>query len=92
MIGSWRPIRLQATSIQQAMDVLHVVGNNALHPGEIRVEDDPEMVGALFQLLNLIVDDRIARPAQIAALYDALPEGTRQAVGRRDGEGLVTTS
>lgn len=74
------------------MDVLRVVGNNAVHPGEIRVEDDPEMVGALFQLLNVIVDDRIARPAQIAALYEALPEGAREAVDRRDGEGPVTTS
>ncbi len=71
--------------IQQALDVVRVTGNNAVHPGELLVDDKPEIVSALFGLLNLIVDNRIAEPKRIAALYGALPEGALRGIERRDG-------
>lgn len=71
--------------IQQALDVVRVTGNNAVHPGELRVEDQPEIAAALFGLLNLIVDNRIAEPKRVEALYAALPEGARNGVKKRDG-------
>jgi hypothetical protein len=70
--------------IQQALDVVRVTGNNAVHPGELRVDDNPEIVAALFGLINLIVDNRIAEPKRIEALYTALPEGARRGIGERD--------
>lgn len=73
------------TSIQRAMDVLRVWGNNALHPGEIDVSDNPQTVEALFKLLNIIVEERIARPAEIDSLFSALPTGALEAIERRDG-------
>ncbi len=71
--------------IQQALDVVRVTGNNAVHPGELLVDDKPEIVSALFGLLNLIVDNRIAEPKRIAALYSALPEGALRGIQKRDG-------
>lgn len=71
--------------IQQALDVVRVTGNNAVHPGELSLEDDPQIVQALFGLLNIIVDNRIAEPKRIAELYGALPEGARKAIEKRDG-------
>lgn len=71
--------------IQQALDVVRVTGNNAVHPGELRLEDQPEIAAALFGLVNLIVDNRIAEPRRIQTLYDALPEGARKGIALRDG-------
>ncbi|MBU1364216.1 MAG: DUF4145 domain-containing protein [Gammaproteobacteria bacterium] len=71
--------------IQQALDVVRVIGNNAVHPGEISVDDNPEIAQALFGLINVIVENRIAEPKRIEALYASLPEGARNAIERRDG-------
>jgi hypothetical protein len=71
--------------IQQALDVVRVTGNNAVHPGDLRLEEKPEIAAALFGLLNLIVDNRIAEPKRVEALYAALPEGARKGVEKRDG-------
>lgn len=71
--------------VQQALDIVRVTGNNAVHPGALDLKDDPEVVRRLFTLVNLIVENRIAEPKQIDALYQALPESSLQAIKRRDG-------
>ena len=71
--------------IQQALDVVRVTGNNAVHPGELRIEDKPEVASALFGLLNLIVDNRISEPKRIEALYGALPKDALAGIEKRDG-------
>ena len=58
--------------IQQALDVVRVTGNNAVHPGQIILEDDKATAVALFELVNLIVERRIATPKRIAAMYGKL--------------------
>lgn len=70
--------------VQQALDFCRVVGNNAVHPGEIDLNDTPEMGQHLFEMINFIIEDRITRPKQIAALYEKLPEKAREAIVRRD--------
>lgn len=72
--------------VRKALDVVRVVGNNAVHPGEISLEEQPETVTALFGLVNLIVDNQITQPKQVDSLFDALPEGARKAVEKRDGK------
>jgi len=71
--------------IQKALDVVRVIGNNAVHPGEISIEDKPETAQALFGLLNLITDAMITQPRQIDELYGALPKGAREQIDKRDG-------
>ncbi|ADT88257.1 hypothetical protein vfu_B01540 [Vibrio furnissii NCTC 11218] len=70
--------------IQQALDVVRVVGNNAVHPGEISLEDHPQVVTALFNLINMIVDNQITQPKQVAELFAFLPENAKSAVEKRD--------
>lgn len=75
--------------IQQALDVVRVVGNNAVHPGELSEEDIADVAGSLFELVNEIVEDRIARPKKLAALFARLPEGALGAIAKRDAPKLT---
>ena len=72
--------------IQKALDVVRVVGNNAVHPGEINVEDNPVMALSLFKLTNLIAEDMITKPKEVSELFSALPEGAKDAIAKRDKE------
>ncbi|WP_321929416.1 DUF4145 domain-containing protein [Burkholderia cenocepacia] len=78
--------------VQQALDYCRVVGNNAVHPGEISLDDTPEMGVVLFEMLNLIVEQLIAQPKRVESYYAALPEGARAAIEKRDAQALETTA
>jgi hypothetical protein len=62
---------------------VRVTGNNAVHPGKIDV-DDPEVVGRLLELINIIVEYMIALPKKVSGLYTSLPEGAKDAIIKRD--------
>ena len=66
------------------MDVLRVVGNNAVHPGEIQLDEQPETASALFTPLDIVVGDRIAQPQQIDEIYSRLPAGALEVIEKRD--------
>jgi Domain of unknown function (DUF4145) len=72
------------TSLQQALDIVRVIGNEAVHPGQIDLRDDRETATKLFQLINIIADAMISRPKQIAELYGKLPESKLRAIEKRD--------
>jgi hypothetical protein len=73
--------------VQMALDACRVIGNNAVHPGEMALTDTPEIALELFKTVNFIVDDQIRRPAEIAALYGKLPPGAIEKIEKRDGAG-----
>ncbi|MFL1515313.1 DUF4145 domain-containing protein [Pseudomonas prosekii] len=70
--------------IQRALDAIRIIGNSAVHPGQLNVDDKPEMIMPLFGLVNLIVETQIAQPAAIEEMYSSLPEEALAAVARRD--------
>jgi hypothetical protein len=70
--------------VQQALDIVRVTGNNAVHPGQLDA-NDAGVAEQLFPLINVIVEDRISLPARIQEMYDALPQGARAAITKRDG-------
>lgn len=70
--------------IQQALDAVRVVGNHAVHPGQMDIKDDPSTVAELVDVINLIADQLISKPKKVAALYARLPEDKRRAIEVRD--------
>jgi len=71
--------------IQQALDVVRVVGNNAVHPGELSASDVAAVSSALFDLVNQIVEERISRPKKLQTMFSKLPKGALDAIKKRDG-------
>ena len=70
--------------IQQALDIVRVVGNNAVHPGELNLNDNKEIAIMLFNIVNFIVDNRIVQPKKIEAFYNSLPKGALDGINSRD--------
>lgn len=71
--------------VQKALDVVRVIGNNAVHPGQIDMRDDRALAETLFRLLNLIAEKMISEPKHVDEVYASLPEGQRLAIEKRDG-------
>ena len=70
--------------IQQALDVVRVIGNDAVHPGQIDLRDDRTIANNLFRMVNLIADRMISEPKSIEEAYEGLPERARAAIAKRD--------
>jgi hypothetical protein len=70
--------------IQQALDVVRVVGNNAVHPGTINLNDEPTVALKLFSLVNMIVDSMITQPKQIEDMFGGLPTTALEQIQKRD--------
>ena len=73
--------------VQQALDVVRVIGNNAVHPGQIDLKDDRATAEKLFGLVNLIAEIMISQPQHVAAMFESLPDDALKAIERRDGSG-----
>ncbi len=71
-------------SVQQALDAVRVIGNEAVHPGQMDLNDKPDTAEALFKLVNLIADRMISEEKEVAEIYKILPDGKREAIERRD--------
>jgi hypothetical protein len=69
--------------IQRALDIVRVIGNNAVHPGHIDLKDDHATATELFALVNVIVDAMITQPKKIEALYASLPPSAREQIEDR---------
>ena len=74
-----------SVEIQQALDIVRVIGNAAVHPGQIDLKDDPKTAESLFDLLNLIVEEKISEPRRLKEMHAKLPTNKRDAIAKRDG-------
>jgi len=71
--------------IQRSLDIVRVIGNEAVHPGQIDLRDDVATAENLFAVVNIIADAMISQPKHIDEMYAGLPDNKRAAIERRDG-------
>lgn len=74
------------SKVQKALDSLRVIGNEAVHPGTLDLNDDRDTASQLFGLVNFIAEKMITEPKRIDELYNRLPENKLQAIKDRDGK------
>ena len=78
--------------VQQALDVVRVIGNKAVHPGQIDLKDDRATALRLFPIVNFIAEEEISKLKRVQELYDSLPNGVRNGIQTRDGRNSAPTS
>jgi hypothetical protein len=70
--------------LQRALDTVRVVGNEAVHPGELDLKDDAVTAIMLFRLVNFIVEQAITQPKEFDSLYQGLPQKKLDGIADRD--------
>ena len=70
--------------VQRSLDVVRVIGNEAVHPGTLDLRDNPTVASQLAILVNIIVDAMITQPKLVDDLYDGLPDTKKAQITRRD--------
>ena len=72
-------------TMQQALDSVRVVGNNAVHPGTIDLNDNIEIAYALFGFVNIICEVLISQPKKVKEYYEKhIPENIRNGIEKKD--------
>lgn len=75
--------------VQEALDSVRVMGNEAVHPGQMDLRDDLETVSELFDVINFITERMISYPLKLKAIYDKLPLDKRAAIDARNLKALT---
>jgi hypothetical protein len=78
--------------IQRALDVVRVVGNEAVHPGTMDLKDNRSTALKLFGLVNIVADAMITQPKHVDELYSSLPASKRDGIEQRDKKALADSS
>ncbi|MCU1532313.1 MAG: hypothetical protein JWO49_1884 [Arthrobacter sp.] len=80
--------------VWEVLQAVRHIGNTALHGADdtdesIRLylgDTDPQIPLMFFEAMNMLVDEKIVRPARAASLFSKLPQGVQDAIHRkRDG-------
>ena len=58
--------------IIKSLNIVRVVGNNAVHPGKIDLTDNTDLALSLLELLNIIVEKFISEPKKINDIFNKL--------------------
>lgn len=75
--------------VQQALDYVRVIGNNAVHPGQLDLKDSKETAINIFQLINLIAEVMITQPKEVEKLFKTLPTEQLNAIEKRDKKASI---
>ena len=70
--------------VQKALDSVRVIGNNAVHPGQIDLKDDINTAITLFELVNMIVEIIITEEKKVNAIFNKLPKGAKAQIKKRN--------
>jgi hypothetical protein len=72
-------------TIQKALDIVRVIGNEAVHPGKLDLKDDVDTANKLLKLVNFIANHMITEPKEIKKLFnDKIPKKKKIAIENRD--------
>jgi hypothetical protein len=72
--------------IQKSLDILRVIGNHSVHPGQINITDDYGTALNLFKYINMIADYMIRQPKELDEAYKNLPEKDLKSIKKRDSK------
>ena len=73
------------SQVQQALDIVRVVGNTAVHPGQLDLNDDSDIAHQLFGLVNIITEIMISQPKHVHDLFETVvPAPQRNSIKKRD--------
>lgn len=75
--------------VQRMLDVVRVIGNEAAHPGSVDFDASPELVAALFWVVNEICAEMLTKPRRLEELYDALPAPKLLGIEQRDAKAIA---
>lgn len=68
----------------KVLDILRITGNNAVHPGELNLDETPDIVDQMFAFMNFIVQQLITQPKEIETYYNQMPLGAIDAISKRN--------
>jgi hypothetical protein len=71
-------------AVQQALDAVRLIGNEAVHPGQMDLRDDRQTADTLFKLVNLVAQRMISDPKEVQEVYDGLPQSKGDEITKRD--------
>lgn len=72
--------------IQRSLDIIRVIGNEAVHPGKLDLKDDRDTANELLMLINSIAEQMISHPKKVEEIYEKLPPEKRNAIEIRDNK------
>lgn len=78
--------------VKKSLDIVRVVGNDAVHPGAMDLRDDRETALQLFSLVNAICEQMISLPKSVEDLYQKIPQAKRDAIDERDAKAAAKVS
>jgi hypothetical protein len=70
--------------VQKVLIYCRAIGSNAANPGEINIVDSPEIARSLFNMINYIIEDRIARPKKVDSWYFEILTEFGQSIDKGD--------
>ena len=73
-----------SVEIQRMLDIVRVIGNEAVHPGSMDLKDDTATASMLLNTLNLIAMQLLTQPRLIEEQWKAVPAKKRKAAEDRD--------
>ncbi len=76
-------------NVRKTLDLIRVVGNNAVHVGEFQSAEIADIIPDLFALMNWIVEEMISMPRRVNHLIERLPESSRNVIRMREEESPV---
>lgn len=70
--------------VQQALDVVRVIGNDAVHPGQMDLSDDRATASSLFRWVNYIAERMISEPNRLREAFETLPANKLRGIEDRN--------